>query len=81
MTGKDTIHRDRVKAAISFEKPDRTPRDFAAVPEIWNKLSRHFETENRHEILKQLDVDCRIVSYDSFCRHPDLPKAQLTYLS
>jgi uroporphyrinogen decarboxylase len=71
MTGLDTTHRDRVNKAISFEKPDRTPRDFAAVPEIWNKLGNFFGIHDRHEILKFLDVDCRIVSYDSFCRHPD----------
>ncbi|MBC8181509.1 hypothetical protein H8E88_10340 [candidate division KSB1 bacterium] len=71
MTGLETTHRDRVNKAISFEKPDRTPRDFAAVPEIWKKLNDHFGTKDRHEILKLLDVDCRIVSYDSFCKHPD----------
>ena len=67
----DTNHRDRVNKAISFEKPDKTPRDFAAVPEIWNKLGHYFKVEDRYEILKRLDVDCRIVSYDSFCQHPD----------
>jgi uroporphyrinogen decarboxylase len=71
MAGLDTTHRDRVNKAISFEKPDRTPRDFAAVPEIWNKLSDFFGIQDRHEILKRLDVDCRIVSYDSFCQHPE----------
>jgi uroporphyrinogen decarboxylase len=42
------------------------------VPEIWQKLADHFGTADRNEILKYLDVDCRIVSYDSFCRHPDI---------
>jgi len=68
----DSLHKDRVNKAISFEKPDRVPRDFAAVPEIWRKLGDYFETEDRAEILKHLDVDCRIVSYDSFCRPPDV---------
>ena len=79
MTNTDTTHKDRVKKAISFNKPDRTPRDFAAVPEIWNKLSTYFEIQDRHEILKCLDVDCRIVSYDSFCQHPeyDLDKVDM----
>jgi uroporphyrinogen decarboxylase len=71
MKSKDTTHRDRVNKSISFVKPDRTPKDFAAVPEIWNKLSDYFGIEDRHEILKRLDVDCRIVSYDSFCQHPE----------
>jgi len=68
----DPLHKDRVNKAISFEKPDRVPRDFAAVPEIWRKLGDYFGTEDRAEILKRLDVDCRIVSYDSFCRPPDI---------
>jgi len=71
MSVEDTTHRDRVNNAISFKKTDKTPRDFAAVPEIWNKLSDFFKIQDRHEILKRLDVDCRIVSYDSFCQHPE----------
>jgi uroporphyrinogen decarboxylase len=71
MTRLDTTHRDRVNKAISFKKPDRTPRDFAAVPEIWNELIAYFGIQDRNEILKRLDVDCRIVSYDSFCQHPE----------
>ena len=70
VTEKDTSHKDRVNDAVAFQKPDRTPRDFAAVPEIWKSLSDHFATNDRNEILKELDVDCRIVSYDSFCHHP-----------
>lgn len=72
MCTKITSHRDRVNAAIRFLKPERTPRDFAAVPEIWQRLGEHFHINERHEILKKLDVDCRVVSYDSFCRPPDV---------
>ena len=68
----DTTHRDRVTEAIAFRKPTRTPPDFAAVPEVWNRLGKHFGTESRSEILERLDVDCRVVSYDMFCRHPDV---------
>jgi uroporphyrinogen decarboxylase len=67
----DTKHKDRVNKAISFEKPDKTPRDFAASPEIWHKLSNYFGTQDRNEILKRLDVDCRVVASDNFCKHPD----------
>jgi uroporphyrinogen decarboxylase len=71
MTGLDTSHRDRVNRAISFEKPDRMPRDFAAVPEIWNKLSDFFGINDRHEILKRLDVDdFHIFSYNTFYQQP-----------
>ena len=70
MTSQNTIHKDRVNKAISFKKPDRTPRDFAASPEIWDKLINHFGTDDRTEILKNLDVDCRVIAADSFCEHP-----------
>ena len=77
MTEKDTSHKDRVNKAISFQKPDRTPRDFAAVPEIWKKLGDHFGIADRNKILACLDVDCRIVSYDSFCQHPSVDSTQV----
>ncbi len=72
MPEKDTSHKERVNQAIQFQKPDRTPKDFAAVPEIWDKLARYFETDDRKDILKKLDVDCRIVYYDNFCQHPQV---------
>jgi uroporphyrinogen decarboxylase len=62
--------RDRVNEALAFRRPDRAPRDFAAVPEVWHNLGAHFGTPDRREILRRLGVDCRIVSYDSFCRPP-----------
>lgn len=77
MTVKDNSHRERVNKAIAFKRLDRTPRDFAAVPEVWKKLSDYFGVEDRNEILKCLDVDCRIVSYDSFCQHPGVDSSQV----
>ena len=65
--------RDRVREALAFRRPDRTPRDFAAVPEVWERLGAHFGTGDRGAILRRLGVDCRIVSYDGFCRPPDVP--------
>lgn len=72
-----TAHKDRVNDAIAMRKPDRLPRDFAAVPEVWEKLGRHFGTEDRNVILKKLDIDCRIVSYDSFCEPPDTAPTEI----
>jgi uroporphyrinogen decarboxylase len=77
MNQKSTIHKDRVNQAVAFQKPDRTPRDFAAVPEVWTKLAKHFGTDDRNAILKRLDVDCRIVSYDSFCCPPGVSQAEV----
>lgn len=71
MTSQNKTHKDRVNKAIAFEKPDRTPRDFAASPEIWKMLSDFFGLQDRNEILKRLDVDCRVVASDNFCNHPE----------
>ncbi|MFC1550192.1 uroporphyrinogen decarboxylase family protein [Candidatus Neomarinimicrobiota bacterium] len=73
----DLSHKDRVNQAISFIKPDRTPRDFAAVPEVWEKLGDYFGVHNREQIMEYLDTDCRTVSYDSFCRHPTISISKL----
>jgi uroporphyrinogen decarboxylase len=74
---KGTAHKDRVNQAIAMHKPDRVPRDFAAVPEVWKKLGEYFGTEDRNAILKKLDIDCRIVSYDSFCEPPDIAQNEI----
>jgi uroporphyrinogen decarboxylase len=71
MTEVNRVHRDRVLKALAFEAPDRTPSDFAAAPEIWSRLAERFGTADRNAILGRLDVDCRVVSYDSFCSPPD----------
>jgi uroporphyrinogen decarboxylase len=68
----DLSHKERVNRAVSFLKPDRTPRDFAAVPEVWQKLGDYFGVHDREKILEYLDTDCRLVSYDSFCQHPSI---------
>lgn len=68
----DTAHRDRVLRSLAFRRPDRTPRDFAAAPEVWDRLAARFDVSDRDAILRRLGVDCRIVSYDAFCRRGDL---------
>ncbi len=77
MDQMSTIHKDRVNQAMAFNQPDRTPRDFAAVPEVWKRLADHFRTDDRNAILKHLDVDCRIVSYDSFCCASGVSQAEV----
>ena len=65
-------HRERVNAAIAHKSSDRVPMDFAAQPEVWRRMHSYFNTDSREEILRILDVDCRVVSYDSqiFCNAP-----------
>lgn len=68
---------ERVQRSLRFEPSDRTPRDFAAVPEIWSRLMAHFGVPDRESVLRQLGVDIRIVSYDSFCRPPHVPEEEV----
>jgi hypothetical protein len=69
MEGMDTsmlTSKDRVNQSIRLSRPDRTPRDFAAVPEIWDRLQMHFGVADRSAVLRRLGVDCRVVPYDAF---------------
>ena len=50
--------RERVMSAVNHEQPDRTPSDFQAVPEIWERLFEHFQTRNMKDVLNGLDIDC-----------------------
>lgn len=75
--------RSRVRMALAHQQPDRTPVDFLATPEVWNKLiarlrptapaagETDFFDPQREAILRHLEVDCRVVSYDMFCAPPD----------
>jgi uroporphyrinogen decarboxylase len=73
----DLSHKERVNRAISFLKPDRIPCDFAAVPEVWQKLGDYFGVQDREKIMEYLDIDCRVVSYDSFCQHPSISASEV----
>lgn len=54
----DYNRRDRVLTALQHRQPDRTPTDFQAVSEIWDRLAAHFGTDNRRELMDRLDIDC-----------------------
>jgi uroporphyrinogen decarboxylase len=68
---------------MQHRPPDRVPVDFMATPEIWEKLAGHFGLEvglpgpqdyfspEREAILRRFEIDCRVISYDMFCRPPD----------
>ena len=75
--------RERVNLALSHQAPDKVPVDFLAVPEIWDLLAARFEIARApfdvtcyfepawEEILRRLQVDCRVISYDQFCAPPE----------
>ena len=74
--------RDRVKLALQHVTPDRTPVDFLATPEVWQKLVRYLEPDISRvgvsdffdpvweAVLRHFEADCRVLSYDQFCRPP-----------
>ncbi len=73
---------ERVLTALAHQQPDRCPVDFLATNEIWDRLIDHFQPDaasvgasdyfdpKREAILRQLEIDCRVVSYDMFCSPP-----------
>jgi uroporphyrinogen decarboxylase len=74
--------RDRVAQTLRHAEPDRVPTDFLATPEVWKKLVEHLQLEPaatslaeymdpaREAILRHFEIDCRVLSYDMFCRPP-----------
>lgn len=51
--------KERVKAAILHQKPDRTPRDFWAETPTLNRLFDHVGYNDEDRLLRQLDIDIR----------------------
>jgi uroporphyrinogen decarboxylase len=80
---KPLTPRERVKTAMRHEEPDRTPMDFLATVEIWDRLIDHLKPHTtgigpaeffdpaREAILRRFEVDCRVLSYDQFCAPPE----------
>lgn len=50
--------RERVLAALNHIQPDRTPTDFQAVGTIWERLYKHFRTNDMKDVLDALAIDC-----------------------
>lgn len=74
---------ERVNLALNHKQPDRTPVDFLATPEIWQKLAKYYGIDSipdddsryfspvRRQIMKKLQVDCAVISYDMFYAPPE----------
>ncbi len=75
--GESPTHRRRVQTALAHEPPDRTPRDFAAEPEVWAALQEHLGLADREAVRRHLDIDCRVLysDWEVFLRPPgrDVP--------
>jgi uroporphyrinogen decarboxylase len=75
--------RERVKTALRHVAADRVPVDFLATPEIWRQLVDHLDPDTDEvgpseyfdpaweAVLRYLEVDCRVISYDQFCVPPE----------
>jgi len=82
-TDEVVTSRQRVQIALRHKEPDRIPVDFLATPEVWAKLVTHFQpnlaklesseffSPEREAVLQQLEIDCRLISYDMFCAPPE----------
>jgi uroporphyrinogen decarboxylase len=68
--------------ALRHEEPDRVPADFLATAEVWRKLearllpevaevSAAFVEPAREAVLRQFEIDTRVLSYDMFCSPPE----------
>ena len=63
--------RERVLTALAHRGPDRVPCDLLATPEVWDRLQQALGADSREAVLRKLQVDCRRVSYDSYCAPPE----------
>jgi uroporphyrinogen decarboxylase len=81
-TSSAPTSRERVLTALDHRSADRVPVDFLATPEIWRRLVARAGIEARPltdddyvdpawaHVLDLFKVDCRVISYDQFCRPP-----------
>lgn len=56
--------RDRVIKAINHIKPDRTPCDFWARPEVWRMMKKHYQIETNDDLLDILGMDLRKINIE-----------------
>jgi uroporphyrinogen decarboxylase len=75
--------RERVITSLQHKTPDRIPVDFLATPEVWNRLIEQVKPDVEvaretdyfdpawESLLRHLNVDCRVLSYDQFCQPPE----------
>jgi uroporphyrinogen decarboxylase len=75
--------RGRARAAVAHCEPDRVPADFLATPPVWEALVTHLGVEGdasipakyvepeREAVLRRLEIDLRVLSYDMFCTPPE----------
>jgi uroporphyrinogen decarboxylase len=82
-TTAQVTSRERVRTALAHREPDRVPADFLATPAVWDRLIGHLELAPaadapaeyvdplREALLRHLEIDLRVLSYDMFCDPPE----------
>lgn len=67
--------KQRVRAALNHEKPDRVPIHYSANPDINRRLMEHFGVSDREGLLRALETDIRNIKlpYKGPVLHPDIP--------
>ena len=65
-------HRERVLAALAHRQPDHCPVDFWAVPEVVERLLKHFGAREEAELYDLLDVDMQFVFPCSTLPDPEI---------
>jgi uroporphyrinogen decarboxylase len=75
--------RARGRAALAHREPDRVPADFLATPRVWDGLISRLAPDPtgcgpagyvepaREALLRRLEIDLRVLSYDMFCDPPE----------
>lgn len=58
------LPREYVINALEHRESDRVPTDFWAVDEIWDKLKKFYNTDDKDLILDELGIDIRLVKPD-----------------
>ncbi len=75
--------RQRVLTSLRHQQPDRLPVDLLATKEVWDRLIAELKPDTtsledmtwmepaREAVMRMLEIDCRLVSYDMFCDPPE----------
>ena len=79
----EMTYRERVLTSLRHEEPDRLPVDLLATKEVWDRLIEALQPDTsgmedmtwmepeREAVMRMLEVDCRLFSYDMFINPPE----------
>lgn len=62
--------KERVRAALSHQPPDRVPSTMQCVDTAWEKLRNHFGMQTNDEVMDFLEIDTRIMDIPPYIGPP-----------